>query len=76
MTIVCPICGRVIDGGGAFRMTGIPVVDAALIASLTSLHLIDEHWPLIERIHATTGDEPARNQLVAELYVELRGGAN
>ena len=63
----CTICGG--------RMAGSPLVspyDPGQVAMITVLHLIDEHWDLVERIRATTGNKKARIELNRQLVSELR----
>lgn len=35
------------------------------------IHVIDEHWDLVERIRATTGDKDARTALIQQIDAEL-----
>ena len=66
MIALCVICGR--------RMAGSALVNPAVIGQtgmIFAIHLIDEHWDLVERIRATSGDGEARMALNAALVREL-----
>ena len=55
-------------------MSGSPLVnplDAGQVGMICAIHLIDEHWDLVERIRATTGDGFARIALNRQLISEL-----
>ena len=52
----CPVCGECLTTSDTH--------------SEYAIHLIDAHWPLVKRIHATTGDEAARAELVDTLRAE------
>ena len=56
------------------RIAGLPYTDGMAfnqLATLIAIHLIDEHWDVVERIRQTTGDGDARTQLVNRLAEEL-----
>ena len=66
MTALCMICGR--------RMAGAVLIDPANYGAagmIFAIHLIDEHWDLVERIRATADDGEARMALNAALVREL-----
>lgn len=66
LMLLCPICNKTIAGSSY-----IDTDDPEMIASIHTVHLIDHHWDIVERIRATTGDEQARYQLYAELHSEM-----
>ena len=56
------------------RIAGLPFTDAmtfSQLATLITIHLIDEHWDVVERIRQTTGDGIAREELVNRLASEF-----
>ena len=56
------------------RIAGLSYADAMTfnqLATLIAIHLIDEHWDVVERIRQTTGDGPAREDLVNQLAAEF-----
>ena len=56
------------------RIAGLPYTDGMMfnqLATLIAIHLIDEHWDVVERIRQTTGDGSARTELVNQLASEL-----
>lgn len=41
------------------------------VAGFYLIHVIDDHWDLVERIHGTTGDTAARRQLIVQIATEM-----
>jgi hypothetical protein len=41
-----------------------------VIGALLMIHMIDEHWEIVERIHATADDPAARDALNQNLISE------
>lgn len=63
---LCSICGKVMAGSML-----INPINAGVAGMIVTMHMIDEHWDIVERIRATTGDGEARLALHRELYREL-----
>jgi len=61
---LCGICDEQMAGSALLTLT------SEAVASLYLLHIIDRHWDIVERIHATTSDPAARTVLIGELAKE------
>lgn len=48
----------------------INLADPGRVGAILAIHLIDEHWDLVERIRATTHDGDARLELFGQLMRE------
>jgi hypothetical protein len=64
--IICVICKNRIDGSSYIDLENV-----GQIAICVTIHMIDAHWEIVNRIRATTNDHVARTQLVLELASEL-----
>lgn len=62
------MCGKRVSG------TRIVFPSPTVIGALLMIHMIDEHWEIIERIHATTGNAAARHALNQNLMKAMNGG--
>lgn len=66
MIALCVICGQ--------RMAGSALINPADVGQagmIFAIHLIDEHWDLVERIRATAHNGEARIALNKALLREL-----
>lgn len=61
----CPFCFHVIGRGPANLLAGTYV-----------MHVIDEHWTLVQQIHETTGNKAARAALVVEMMAGQQARRN
>jgi len=64
MDIICSLCGQRCRGSSL-----IDPRDIGGIAALLLIHLIDEHWEIVERIRATTDDPAARDAFIREVMM-------
>jgi hypothetical protein len=68
---LCGICYQPMSGSGPLLNSTFEA-NITVMAAVYLVHLIDEHWDLVERIRATTGDPDGRRRLFGELFRELR----
>jgi hypothetical protein len=64
--MICVICGKRPAGSNYIDVSNI-----GQVAITITLHMIDEHWDIVERIRATKGNFVKRTVLVKELASEL-----
>lgn len=57
---------------GACQRATEPQIDVATAMCAWLLHVVDEHWPLVETLHQTQGDPEDRNERLAEVIQGLR----
>ena len=62
---LCGICRQPVAGSSIADLS-----NPSVIMGIYLTHVIDEHWDVVERIRATTGDYAARLALVEELSAE------
>lgn len=62
MEVICTLCGNRCRGSSL-----ISPRDVGGIAGLLLVHMIDEHWEMLEEIRATTHDPAARDALNLKL---------
>ena len=65
MDIICQLCHKKVRGASIIDMYNPAVVGALLL-----VHMVDEHWQILERIHATKDDPAARDALNQNLISE------
>lgn len=63
--IICPF--------GCGMLSVYPAIKDNLnaVVAYYAVHLIDVHWELVERVHATTGNPQARSELNEQLAREM-----
>ena len=66
MDLLCQLCNQRVRGA---RITW---PSPTVIGALLMVHMIDEHWEIVERVHATKDDPAARNALNQNLISEYR----
>ena len=66
MIALCGICRQPMSGSRLVDLN-----DPRLAMGIYMVHLVDEHWQLLERVHATTGDPGGRTKLFHDLTVEF-----
>lgn len=64
--LLCPICRNSVKGSSY-----IDPFNSSQIAGFYVIHMIDEHWDLVEQIRATRVDVAAREQLADSLEQQL-----
>lgn len=64
--LLCTICGGPVAGSQF-----VDLAHPGQAGMVVTIHVIDKHWDVVERIHATTHDGGARMALVQELRQEM-----
>lgn len=62
---LCGICQQPMAGSAV-----VDCMDPAQLAAVYVLHLVDEHWDMIEQIRAATSDPQGRDALCGQLAQE------
>lgn len=58
---------------GACQRVTEPEPDTATAMCAWLIHIVDEHWRLVETLHQTKGDPEDRHGRLAKVIQELRG---